>query len=277
MRKLLLAATLASFAFALGAGALAAPSAAPTSIFTQTMLRGHLPDLGERPSLRVFTSAQAYDAFHTALGEADIFPGSGALGMSFERNVLALYARGADQGGRCLNVRGSSGVSGDVVSLDLTWIGGTCGAPANARYPFVLAALLRTGNDGNVWLGTLRSICGAAPDDGGSRACAPVGGAVAASPVPTAVASAPQASAVPTAAPAAQIVLPSFDYMPLISAYSSAVVNSLGYLGLGLIVGVVLTALYQRVRRSSRTSSLELTHIGGGEPVLTAQPPVETT
>lgn len=276
MRTFLVAAMLAAFAFALGAGAVAAPPVAPTAVFTQTMLRGHLPDLGEAPSLRVFLSAQAYDAFHISLGEADIFPSASALGMNFDRHVLALYAKGADVAGRCLNVRGSSGVSGDVISLDLIWLQGTCGAPANAHYPFVLASLLRTANDGNVWLGTLRTICGAAPDNAASRACAPVAGAAGASPVPTAAPSAPAASALPTAAPSTQITLPAFDYMPLVSAYASAIVNSLGWLGLGLIVGVLLTALYTRRRRASRTSSLELTHIGGGESVLSPNPPVES-
>jgi hypothetical protein len=254
------AAAVAAVAVALtlaGAGGASARSlAAPATIFTQTQLRGHLPDLGAAASLRLFVSAADYDAFHKSLGDADIFPPSSALYTNFTRDVLALYARGADAGGRCLTTNGSSTVSGGVVTLNLAWQDGTCGAPANARYPFVLASLSRTANDGAAWLSQLESVCGAAPGIDGSRACATIvaGGASSPSPAstatakPSATSSAP-ASATRTVAPTSAVLTPPIEA-------PSSTITLLGWLGFGLIFGVFIAALFTRMRRVGRTARL---------------------
>ena len=232
----------------------AAPAAAPTAVFTLTQLRGHLPDLGATPSLRLFGSAAEYDAFHKSLGDADVFPSASALNANFTRDVLALYARGADVGGRCLTTAGASTVSGGVVTVNLAWQDGTCVALANARYPFVLVSLSRTANDGSPWLSQLQSVCASAPGVDGSRACAPVvaGGATSPSPGASAKPSQPGATATSTsrtAAPTTAVSDPPLER-------PSSTITLLGWLGFGLIFGVFIAALFTRVRRVGRTAKL---------------------
>jgi hypothetical protein len=179
---------------------LASPAvAAPVPIAAATQLRGHLPELGTRPSLRVFQTANAYETFRASLSDPNFFPPASRLFMSFEREVLALYARGDDVGGRCLRSGSTASVDGDTVTLDLAWESGTCGAPATARHPFVLVSLSRTASDGTAWVQPTRSVC-AAPPGVDPRACVSLGGATT-SPSPTAAAT-PTAAASPSPAPA---------------------------------------------------------------------------
>ena len=94
-----LAASLALIALALTL--VGAPSAAATSIPAKSQLRGHLPELGEKPALRVFQTQATYDAYRASLGDANVFPASSSMFMSFDKDILALYIRGNDAGGRC--------------------------------------------------------------------------------------------------------------------------------------------------------------------------------
>ena len=55
----------------MGWAAIGADAATPATVRFQ--LRGHLQDLGERPSLRVFETNSAYDAFRASLGDANVF------------------------------------------------------------------------------------------------------------------------------------------------------------------------------------------------------------
>src|SRR5678810_444040 len=80
---------------------LATPVAASTGVASKLQLRGHLPELGERPTMRVFQTQAAYDTFRTSLGEANVFPAPSNMFMSFDKDILALYTRGDDTGGRC--------------------------------------------------------------------------------------------------------------------------------------------------------------------------------
>lgn len=183
----------------------AAPLAAgATSVATKTQLRGQLPDLGTTPFLKLFLTADAYDAYHRSLGDADIFPVASSLYMSFDTEVLALYFKGNDTGGRCLRATDAAAVAGDTLSLGLAWDAGTCGAPASAHYPFVLVSLARRADDSTAWLTALRQLCATAPGDAGSRACVATS-TRGATPSPTASASAsltPPPTATLTASPA---------------------------------------------------------------------------
>jgi hypothetical protein len=177
---------------------LGAPVAAATGVASRLQLRGHLPELGERPAVRVFQTQAAYDSFRTSLGEANVFPATSNMFMSFDRDILALYIRGNDSGGRCLRTGPSATLDGDTTTLDLQFEAGTCGAPAGAHYPFILVALARTAADGSSWVAPARSVCAAAPGVADSRACASLGTSTTTpSPAPTA------ASATPTPAPTA--------------------------------------------------------------------------
>src|SRR5688500_19937269 len=90
---------------------LASPAlAAPVPIAAATQLRGHLPELGTRPSLRVFQTANAYETFRAGLSDPSFFPPASGLFMSFVREVLALYSGGVGVGGRCLRSGGAGGV-----------------------------------------------------------------------------------------------------------------------------------------------------------------------
>lgn len=184
------------------AALLAAPpaDAAPVPIPASLQWRGHLPELGTRPSVRLFQTAAQYETFRGSLSDPNLFPPANRLFMSFERDVLALYARGEDIGGRCLRTGSTASIDGDTVTLGLAWEGGTCGAPGTARHPFILVSLSRTASDGSGWVQPARSVC-AAPPGVDPRACASVGGGTVASPSPTPAATAPPSPSPVTAAP----------------------------------------------------------------------------
>jgi len=193
VRRLVASLTLIALALTLAG----APSAAATSIVSKYQLRGHLPELGERPTTRVFTTQVAYDAYRTSLGDANVFPPASSMFMSFDKDVLGLYTRGNDTGGRCLATATSASLDGDTVSVDLAWQSGTCGAPITAHYPFILFSLSRTAADGSTWVAANRSVCAAAQSASDTRACAALSGASPAPP-PTAT---PAPTAPPTGAP----------------------------------------------------------------------------
>jgi hypothetical protein len=198
-----LAASLVLIALALTL--VAAPGAAATSIVARNQLRGHLPELGEKPALRVFQTQATYDAYRASLGDANVFPAASAMFMSFDKDILALYIRGNDAGGRCFATTTGATLDGDTATLDLAWQNGTCGAPISAHYPFILLSVSRTAADGSSWVTPSRSVCGAAPGVSDSRVCATLSGA---SPAPTAT---PAPTAPPTGAPtsAAPTAIPS--------------------------------------------------------------------
>jgi len=196
MSRLAASVTLIALAVAL----VGAPSAAATSVAAKYQLRGHLPELGEKPALRVFQTNAAYDAYRASLGDANVFPAASSMFMSFDKDILALYVRGNDSGGRCFATTTGANLDGDAVTLDLAWQNGTCGAPITAHYPFILLSLSRTAADGSSWITPTRSVCGAAPGVFDSRACATLSGA---SPAPTVSASASPPAATTGAAPTA--------------------------------------------------------------------------
>jgi hypothetical protein len=196
----LLLATAASLAL-LASAAGAVPLAA-TSVATKTALRGHLPDLGDSPSLRVFPSAQAFDDYQASLGAADVFPASSEMTwVNFQTEILALYHRGSDAGGRCLRVDSASPnatFDADTVTLNLMWVSETCGAPSSAHHPFVIVALRKTAADGTAWISGNRRVC-ASPPDVDATACGSVSGTTStATPSPTV---APTSSPTPTRSP----------------------------------------------------------------------------
>src|SRR5687767_15496683 len=187
---------------AVGLSVLSAPAGAATGVTSRLQLRGHLPELGERPAMRVFQTQAAYDSFRTNLGEANVFPATSNMFMSFDRDILALYVRGNDSGGRCLRTGPSATLDGDTTTLDLQFEPGTCGAPSGAHYPFILVALARTAADGSSWVTPARSVCASAPGVADSRACASLGTSTTSpSPAPTAATSpTPTAAATATGA-----------------------------------------------------------------------------
>jgi hypothetical protein len=175
---------------------LAGSAAAATAVTAKSQLRGHLPELGERPTMRVFTAQTEYDAYRNSLGDANVFPPASALFMTFDKEILALYTRGNDTGGRCIGTQVAASFSGDTLSATASWQSGTCGAPSTAHYPFILLSLSRTAADGSAWLSSARSIC-LSVETQDTNACANLSGA---SPAPTAT-SAPS-TATPTTTPA---------------------------------------------------------------------------
>ena len=201
--------TLVAFAVVAIALASALPAAAaPVPIAASLQWRGHLPELGDRPSMRVFLTASSYETFRAGLSDPNLFPPASRLFMSFDRDVLALYARGDDSGGRCLRTGSTASVDGDTVTLDLAWESGTCGAPGTARHPFVMVSLSRTASDGSMWAQPKRSVCGSPPAVD-PRACASLGGGTGTSPSPTPqVTAAPSPSAAVTPSPAPAPTLP---------------------------------------------------------------------
>ncbi|OLC52509.1 MAG: hypothetical protein AUH85_16965 [Chloroflexi bacterium 13_1_40CM_4_68_4] len=275
MRRLLGLIALVIVALTLAAGTVLA---APTAVATKLQLRGHLPDLGETPAMWVFTTAVSYDSFRVQYDIADVFPDSDSLYMSFDKEILALYTRGNDTGGRCLRAGPVSGVVATTVVLDLSWDASSCGAPASAHYPFVLASLSRTADDGSTWISG-RQVCAAAPGIDGSRACAPASGA-AASPTPSATtrpSPTATATASPSLSPSSTATLPptqtasstpthTASASPTIartsspspsptavvagtsSAGGSGLLDIAGWLAVGLIIGVFVTALVMRPR-----------------------------
>src|SRR3989440_10656543 len=131
---------------------LGGPAGAATTVTARAQLRGHLPELGERPTMRVFVTQAEYDTYRNSLGDANVFPASSSLFMSFDKDILALYTRGNDTGGRCIGTQISASFSGDTLAATAAWQPGTCGAPSTAHYPFILIALSRTATDGTTWL-----------------------------------------------------------------------------------------------------------------------------
>ena len=182
----------------LGLGLLATPALAATAVGSKLQLRGHLPELGERPVMRVFQTQATYDSFRASLGDANVFPASSALFMSFDKDVLALYTRGNDTGGRCIGTQIVAGFSGDTLAATAAWQAGTCGAPSTAHYPFILVALSRSAADGTAWLPSAKSVC-LSVESQDTNACASLSGA---SPAPTAPAS-PSPTTATTASPSA--------------------------------------------------------------------------
>lgn len=179
----------------LGLSLLAASAGAATAVASKLQLRGHLPELGERATMRVFQTQAAYDSYRTSLGEANVFPAAANMFMSFDKDILALYTRGNDTGGRCLRTGPNATLDGDTTTLDLLFESGTCGAPSGAHYPFILVSLSRTAADGSSWVTPARSVCATAPGVTDSRACASLGTSTTTpSPAPTA-----STSALPTA------------------------------------------------------------------------------
>jgi len=266
-----------------GLAVLAEPAGAATAIASRLQLRGHLPELGERSTMRVFQTQSAYDSFRTSLGEANVFPAASNMFMSFDKDVLALYARGNDTGGRCLRTGPNATLDGDTATLDLLFESGTCGAPSSAHYPFILVSLSRTAADGSSWVTPARSVCASAPGLSDSRACASLGSTsaspsppttapspsptvaptatVPASPTATRTASptttaTPTASAVPSPTPSVVTVaspsaVPSAPGQPAASGGGSDFLLTAGLVGLGVLVGIVIMAA-RRPRRSIR-------------------------
>lgn len=174
-------------------------SASAAAVAARFQLRGHLPELGERPTMRIFVTQAEYDAYRNSLGDANVFPPASSLFMSFDKDILALYTRGNDTGGRCIATQVSGDFSGGTLSVTASWQAGTCGAPSTAHYPFILLAITRTAADGSLWLQSARSVCLTVQTQD-TNACATLGGA---SPPPTPVPTASPASATPAASPSA--------------------------------------------------------------------------
>lgn len=198
-------------------------SAAPVPIAASMQWRGHLPELGTRPSLRLFQTSAQYESFRGGLSDPSLFPPASRLFMSFDRDILALYVRGEDVGGRCLRTGNTASIDGDTVTLDLVWESGTCGAPITARHPFVLLSLSRTASDGTAWVQPSRSVCGAPPGVDTS-ACASVGGGAVASPSPRPATAAPASPSPAAASPSvtAAITPPASPATPAPTTATSA-------------------------------------------------------
>ena len=200
MRRALAILAVCATVLALPAG----PAAAATAVTAKGQLRGHLPELGERPTMRVFVTQAAYDTYRNSLGDANVFPAASSLFMTFDKEILALYTRGNDTGGRCIGTQIAAGFSGDTLAATAAWQAGTCGAPSTAHYPFILISLSRTATDGTTWLSTARSVC-LTVETQDTNACGTLSGASAA---PSATASAAPTSTA-TAAPSSASAVPS--------------------------------------------------------------------
>jgi hypothetical protein len=184
---------------AISVAVVAGPAGAAGPVPARYQLRGHLPELGERPTMRVFVTQAEYDTYRNSLGDANVFPASSGLFMSFDKDILALYTRGNDIGGRCIGTQIAANFAGDTLSVTAPWQSGTCGAPSNAHYPFILVAVSRTASDGTAWLPSARSVC-LSVESQDTSACATLSGA---SPAPSATAStAPSPSPTATGSPA---------------------------------------------------------------------------
>src|SRR3989440_10828849 len=103
---------------------LGGPAGAATTVTARAQLRGHLPELGERPTMRVFVTQAEYDTYRNSLGDANVFPAATSLFMSFDKDILALYTRGNDTGGRCIGSQIVARVSGDALPPHASWPGG---------------------------------------------------------------------------------------------------------------------------------------------------------
>src|SRR6266571_4631443 len=192
MKRALATAVLIAILVALLGG----PAGAATAVTARAQLRGHLPELGERPTMRVFVTQTEYDTYRNSLGDANVFPAASSLFMSFDKDVLALYTRGNDIGGRCIGTQIVAGFSGDTLTASAPWQTGTCGAPSTAHYPFILMSLSRTAADGIAWLSSAKSICFSVESQD-TNACASLSGA---SPLPSASATTPPPTATTSAA-----------------------------------------------------------------------------
>jgi hypothetical protein len=172
---------------------------AATTVAARAQLRGHLPELGERPTMRVFVTQAEYDTYRNSLGDANVFPAASSLFMTFDKDILALYTRGNDTGGRCIGTQIVATFTGDALAATAPWQAGTCGAPSTAHYPFVLVALSRTASDGTAWLPSAKSVC-LSVESQDTNACASLTGS---SPAPSAAATTPPPTATSSPAPAA--------------------------------------------------------------------------
>jgi len=180
-------------------GVLGGSAVAATAVTARAQLRGHLPELGERPTTRVFMTQAEYDTYRNSLGDANVFPAASSLFMSFDKDILALYTRGNDTGGRCIGTQIAAAFSGDTLTASAPWQAGTCGAPSTAHYPFILLSLSRTAADGTAWLPSAKSLCFSVESQD-TNACATLTGA---SPAPTASVTTPSPTATTSAAPSA--------------------------------------------------------------------------
>jgi hypothetical protein len=201
--------------------------------------------------------------------------------MSFDKDILALYARGNDTGGRCFRTGPNATLDGDTATLDLLFESGTCGAPSSAHYPFILVSLSRTAADGSSWVTPARSVCASAPGVSDSRACASLGtSATSPSPAPTATAAATAtstatasstasrtAAATPSVAPTASgTIAPSPTRSAVAVTSPSAVASAsgqpaaggssdflvtAGLVALGVLIGIVIMTA-RRPRRAIR-------------------------
>jgi hypothetical protein len=176
-------------------------SADAATVAARAQLRGHLPELGERPTMRVFVTQAEYDTYRNSLGDANVFPAPSSLFMTFDKDILALYTRGNDTGGRCIGTQIVANFSGDTLAATAPWQAGTCGAPSAAHYPFVLVALSRTAADGTAWLSSAKSVC-LSVESQDTNACASLTGA---SPAPSATATTPAPTATSSTAPTATV------------------------------------------------------------------------
>src|SRR5216683_8450034 len=112
MKKTLAIASLIAILVALLGGS----AGAATAVTARAQLRGHLPELGERPTTRVFVTQAEYDTYRNSLGDANVFPAASSLFMSFDKDILALYTRGNDTGGRCIGTQIAAAFSGDTLT-----------------------------------------------------------------------------------------------------------------------------------------------------------------
>src|SRR5256885_14804367 len=123
--------------------ALLGGSADAATVAARYQLRGHLPELGERPTLRVFVTQAQYDTYRNSLGDANVFPASSSLFMSFDKDILALYTRGNDTGGRCIRNQNSATLSGNTPSAAAASQSPARRAPSTTHPPLFLLALSR--------------------------------------------------------------------------------------------------------------------------------------
>jgi hypothetical protein len=195
MKRALVTAGLIAILVALLGGS----AGAAATVAARAQLRGHLPELGERPTMRVFVTQAEYDTYRNSLGDANVFPAASSLFMTFDKDILALYTRGNDTGGRCIGTQIVATFSGDALAATAPWQAGTCGAPSTAHYPFVLVALSRTAADGTAWLPSAKSVC-LSVEAQDTNACASLAGS---SPAPSAAATTPPPTATSSPAPAA--------------------------------------------------------------------------
>src|SRR5438445_11906949 len=106
------------------------PAGAATAVSARYQLHGHLPELGERPTTRVFVTQAEYDTYRNSLGDANVFPAASSLFMSFDKDILALYTRGNDTGGACIRTQIAAAFAGATLTARAAWQAGTRGGPS---------------------------------------------------------------------------------------------------------------------------------------------------